>query len=71
MSAFADPYYVNVIAPDEYNFLDKSKETAMVTLGSIHHIVAGGEALIDFIKEAKPLNAEEGTADDSTHADRE
>ncbi|TFA99838.1 hypothetical protein CCMA1212_008247 [Trichoderma ghanense] len=57
MSAFDDPYYVNVIAPDEYNFLDKSKETAMVTLGNVHHVVAGGEALIDFSGE-ESLNAE-------------
>jgi hypothetical protein len=58
MSAFADPYYVNVIAPDEYNFLDKSRETAMVTLGNVHRIVAGGEALIDISQETESLNAE-------------
>ncbi|KAL6856311.1 EthD domain-containing protein [Trichoderma novae-zelandiae] len=58
MSAFADPYYVNVIAPDEDNFLDKSKGTATVALGNIHHIVAGGEALIDFSQETESLNAE-------------
>lgn len=60
MSAFADPYYVNVIAPDEHNFLDKSKETATVILGSIHHIVAGGEALIDCSQEAESLAAKKG-----------
>ncbi|KAK1240473.1 hypothetical protein MKX07_004501 [Trichoderma sp. CBMAI-0711] len=58
MSAFADPYYVNVIAPDEYNFLDQSRETATVTLGNVHHIVAGGEALIDISQETESLKAE-------------
>ncbi|KAL7809505.1 EthD domain-containing protein [Trichoderma gracile] len=58
MSAFADPFYVNVIAPDEYNFLDKSKETVTVTLGNVHHIVAGGETLIDFSQEMESSKAE-------------
>jgi hypothetical protein len=54
LNAFADPYYLNVIAPDEDNFLDKSKaEVATVTLGHFHNIVAGGEPLIDYSEEAK------------------
>lgn len=57
-SAFDDPYYVNVIAPDEDNFLDKSKEVATVTLGHFHQIVAGGEPLIDYSDASKLLKAE-------------
>ncbi|PNP47951.1 hypothetical protein TGAM01_v206165 [Trichoderma gamsii] len=53
-NAFNDPYYLNVIAPDEDNFLDKSKEVATVTLGHFHNIVAGGEPLIDYSEAAEP-----------------
>lgn len=53
LNAFNDPYYLNVIAPDEDRFLDKTKEVATVTLGHFHHIVAGGEPLIDYSEAAE------------------
>ncbi|RFU75920.1 hypothetical protein TARUN_6323 [Trichoderma arundinaceum] len=58
LNAFSDPYYLNVILPDEDNFLDKSKEVATVTLGQVHNIVAGGEPLIDYSQESEPLPTE-------------
>ncbi|KAL7942780.1 EthD domain-containing protein [Trichoderma barbatum] len=58
LSAYEDPYYVNVIEPDEANFLDKSKEIATVTLGHFHNLVAGGETLIDCSKEDEQLKTE-------------
>ncbi|KAK4065537.1 hypothetical protein Trihar35433_7657 [Trichoderma harzianum] len=48
INAFRDPYYASDIAPDEDNFLDKSKEVATITLGNFHNIVAGAEPLIDY-----------------------
>lgn len=51
INAFKDPYYASDIAPDEDNFLDKSKEVATITLGNFHNIVAGAEPLIDYSSE--------------------
>lgn len=56
--AFSDPYYLNVIAPDEENFLDKSKEVATVTIGHFHNIVANGEPLIDYSEASESLKTE-------------
>ncbi|KAL7931281.1 EthD domain-containing protein [Trichoderma chlorosporum] len=58
LNAFNDPYYASVIAPDEENFVDKSKEVATVTLGHFHNIVAGGEPLIDYTSGPEPSKAE-------------
>lgn len=51
-AACADPYYLNVIKPDEINFLD-SKSTEVIgasTMGVSKKIVEGGRALIDTSK---------------------
>ncbi|PNP56222.1 hypothetical protein THARTR1_03747 [Trichoderma harzianum] len=58
INAFKDPYYASDIAPDEDNFLDKSKEVATITLGSFHNIVAGAEPLIDYSSESEPSKTE-------------
>lgn len=50
--ACTDPYYLNVIKPDEINFLD-SKSTEIIgasTMGVSRKIVEGGKALIDISK---------------------
>lgn len=48
-AAFSDPYYLNVIKPDEANFLD-SKSTEVIgarTMGITKKIVEDGKAQID------------------------
>ena len=48
-AACTDPYYLNVIKPDEINFLD-SKSIEVIgasTMGVSKRIVEGGKALID------------------------
>ncbi|KAJ5131091.1 uncharacterized protein N7515_007130 [Penicillium bovifimosum] len=48
LSAFSHPYYVNVIAPDEKNFLEKTlNETATVTMGYLRPIVSEGESTVE------------------------
>ncbi len=40
LKAFSDPYYTDVIEPDEHNFLDKTrKPTATLTMGYYHQIL--------------------------------
>ncbi|KAH8799850.1 hypothetical protein F5884DRAFT_905331 [Xylogone sp. PMI_703] len=52
LAAFADPYYVNVIAPDEQKFLGKIfKEAATVIMGIEHQIVTEGNSLVNSDKE--------------------
>ena len=47
LAAFADPYYINVIAVDECRFSDKSKTvTATSTMGTPKKIVDDGEIKI-------------------------
>lgn len=51
-AACTDPYYLNVIKPDEINFLD-SKSIEVIgasTMGVSKKIVEGGKALIDTSK---------------------
>lgn len=51
-AACTDPYYLNVIKPDENNFLD-SKSTEVIgasTMGISKIVVEGGKALIDTSK---------------------
>ena len=46
LSAFADPYYAQVIAPDEKTFLDQTgaiTATANTTFGAVKPVVADGK----------------------------
>lgn len=52
--ALRDPYYGKVIAPDEANFLDQSKQFT-VTMGRGHQIVANGRSLVDCVEELAEL----------------
>ncbi|KAK5988345.1 Conidial pigment biosynthesis dehydratase EthD [Cladobotryum mycophilum] len=45
LNAFADPYYLEIIAPDEAHFLDR--KVATMTLGHCHPIIAGCKPLIE------------------------
>jgi hypothetical protein len=53
VAAYADPYYINVIEPDEHNFVDKSpaavgKKTlirAVTTLGYCKDMIKDGKAV--------------------------
>jgi EthD domain len=53
LAAFADPYYVHVIEPDENNFIDKmsTKVIATSTMGMSKPIIEGGKAVVDVTKQ--------------------
>ena len=50
-AAYQDPYYINVIEPDEHNFVDKGTRktgiaSAISTLGVCRNIVLDGKSLV-------------------------
>ncbi len=51
VAAFQDPYYVHVIEPDEWNFVDKGAGKEVVgmvsTLGVARDVVKGGKSCIE------------------------
>lgn len=54
--AFEDPYYINVMEPDERRFRDKSgvpqvATQATSTMGVVREIVVGGRAVVDLSEE--------------------
>ncbi|KAH6671200.1 EthD domain-containing protein [Halenospora varia] len=62
-AAYKDPYYINVIEPDEWNFVDKgtgkgSIAGAVSTLGTFRNIVEGGKSCVaeaDLSEEQRKL----------------
>lgn len=50
-AAFKDPYYLKVIEPDEWNFVDKGEGTAIAgavsTVGIARDIVRGGRSCVE------------------------
>jgi hypothetical protein len=62
-AAYNDPYYINVIEPDEHNFVDKGDEKtgivgAVSSLGVCRNIVLDGKSMVkqaDLNEEQKRL----------------